>query len=438
MFVHGTITVTINYKKFGLNMINKKRSPFCIIVVTLLITSIFFILFLNYNDIPLVKRSNAIYISSSEKEKVIEALQKGGVAFHWADYLVLEVIDLPKEGWYRIKEDSKGRFYFFHTLAQQKASTMGIVIFAGETVEEIFDRLNKDMSLDKEKLAGFYEKYSRFLEGEILADRYIMAKNADEEVTIRYLLDQSSIELDFFAKERFGSEYSKLQLHQALIIASIIHKESNNLAEMGSIASVINNRLKKGMRLQMDGTLCYGKYSHTVVTPERIKNDTSYFNTYKHKGLPPYPICTVTMDALEAATFPKESNYLYFMLDRDGTHNFASDYDEHRKNIKDFRNNVSIKRDKKRKIEDKKRVKEEKKVVKIDIDKKKKVVKENSKESNENDNNISKEIKIKKESKEQNSTQKPIDEKLAIEILEENRTNFIKNIDKNDSYLSVF
>ncbi len=440
MFLYGIIRVTINYKKFGLNMINKKRSLFCISVVTLLITSVCFILFLNYNDIPLVKRSNAIYISSSEKEKVIEELQKGGVVLHWADYLLFKVIELPKEGWYNIQEDRKGRFYFFHTLYQQKASTMGIVIFAGDTVEEIFNRLSKDMSLEKEKLSQFYEKYSRFLEGEILANRYVVAQHADEEMTIRYLLDQSTIELNFFAKERFGSDYTKLQLHQALIIASIIHKESNKLSEMATIASVINNRLKKGMRLQMDGTLCYGKYSHTVVTPERIKNDTSYFNTYKHKGLPPYPICTVTMDALEAATFPKESNYLYFMLDRDGTHNFASDYDEHRQNIRDFKNNKSIKRDKKREVEEAKKAKETKKeekkeekivpkAIKAVEKKEKKKIVEASKTINISDSNTS---------KEKNSTQKPIDEKLAIETLEENRTNFIKNIDKNDSYLSVF
>jgi UPF0755 protein len=387
-----------------------------------------FILFLSYNDILLSKRGDAIYISSSKKEDVIESLQRGGVELHWADYKLLDFIDLPKEGWYKIEQNPRGRFYFFYNLHQQRADTMGIVVFAGDTVDEIFTRLAKDMSLDKDKLSNYYEKYSRFLEGEILATKYTIAKDADEEVVIRYLLNQCAVELDFFAKERFGSDYTKAQLHQALIMASIIHKESNNLSEMSTIASVINNRLKKGMRLQMDGTLCYGKYSHTIVTSERIKNDNSHFNTYKYKGLPPHPICTVSMDALEAATFPKESNYLYFMLDRDGTHNFSTNYDEHRKNIKNFRENRSIKRDKKRlelekvekrlkKIEDKKRKLElkEKEIPKVD---------ENS---------------TKKKPKDTNITKAPIDEKLAIEIVEDtNRSNFIKNIDTNESILSVF
>jgi len=419
MFLYGIIRVTINYKKFGLNMINKKRSLFCLTLVPLLIISILFVLFLTYNDILLTKRSDAIYISSSEKETVIEELEKGGVELHWADRLLFDLIKLPDEGWYTIQEDKRGRFYFFYSLYQQKADTMGIVIFAGDTVEEIFNRLSDDMSLDKEQFSAYYEKYSRFLEGEILANRYTLAQDADEEVVIRYLLDKSRTELHFFAKERFGSDYSRRQLHHALIMASIIHKESNNLKEMSTIASVINNRLKKGMRLQMDGTLCYGKYSHTVVTPERIKNDTSRFNTYKHKGLPPYPICTVTMDALEAATFPKESDYLYFMLDRDGTHNFASDYDEHRQNIRKFKNSKST-----QKVEESKSTPNEI-VTKEEPKEKKSQTLSKSNETNQ--------------TKEQNSTKKPIDEKLAIEKIEDNKTTeLIKKIDNNESLLSVF
>jgi UPF0755 protein len=91
------------------------------------------------------------------------------------------------------------------------------------------------------------------------------------------------------------------------------------------------------MKLQMDSTLNYGEYSHTVITPERIKTDGSYYNTYKHKGLPPYPLGTVTQDALYAAIHPLKSDYLFFMLNEKGEHNFASIYKEHLENIKKFR-----------------------------------------------------------------------------------------------------
>ncbi|HIQ27451.1 MAG TPA: endolytic transglycosylase MltG, partial [Sulfurovum sp.] len=122
------------------------------------------------------------------------------------------------------------------------------------------------------------------------------------------------------------------------IIASIIQKESNNIDEMPLISSVIYNRLEKGMRLQMDGTLNYGKHSHTIVTSERIKTDTSLYNTYKHKGLPPAPLSSVSVDALKAACNPETSKYLFFMLTKDGTHVFADNYDEHLENVRAFKN----------------------------------------------------------------------------------------------------
>ncbi len=106
---------------------------------------------------------------------------------------------------------------------------------------------------------------------------------------------------------------------------------------MPLISSVIYNRLEKGMKLQMDGTLNYGKYSHTVVTPERIKSDESPYNTYKYKGLPPHPLGTVSLAALKASIKPAESNYIFFMLNPNGTHNFTATYKEHLKNIRAFR-----------------------------------------------------------------------------------------------------
>jgi UPF0755 protein len=127
---------------------------------------------------------------------------------------------------------------------------------------------------------------------------------------------------------------------------------------MPYISSVIHNRLKKGMKLQMDPTLNYGKYSRIVVTPERIRNDNSRFNTYKHKGLPPYPLCAVSMDALKAAVLPRESDYLFFMLNEKGRHSFSATYDQHLVNIKAFKNY-------RKQIEEKKKAEEAKRVAKL-------------------------------------------------------------------------
>jgi UPF0755 protein len=83
----------------------------------------------------------------------------------------------------------------------------------------------------------------------------------------------------------------------------------------------------------MDGTLNYGKYSHIKVTPERIKKDKSSFNTYRFKGLPPSPIGAVSLSAIKAAVTPAKTDYLYFMKNKEGMHDFSKSFRAHRKNI---------------------------------------------------------------------------------------------------------
>ena len=76
----------------------------------------------------------------------------------------------------------------------------------------------------------------------------------------------------------FG-KYDEKKWFRYVAIASVIQKESANTEEMPLVSSVVYNRIKKGMRLQMDGTLNYGKFSHTRVTPKRIREDKSVYNT---------------------------------------------------------------------------------------------------------------------------------------------------------------
>ena len=119
-----------------------------------------------------------------------------------------------------------------------------------------------------------------------------------------------------------------------MTIASVIQKEAANNDEMPLVASVVYNRLDKGMRLQMDGTLNYGVYSHDVVTPERIKTDMSEFNTYLTDGLPPTPICTVSINAIKAAINPAKTEFLYFVRDKKTKkHKFSKTLIEHNENV---------------------------------------------------------------------------------------------------------
>lgn len=293
---------------------------------------------LTYNFIPVNEGTKTFYISSSNIDDVVNTLKTNGYEVTWMDKLMLKLRKIPEVGWYSVEPSEQGRFLFFQHLYQQKTDElMDVVVYAGETKEELIARLANDMKLDEEKLFNIYNTLARFKESDILAQRYTLARQADENTTMQYIFYKSRQKLDKFVEEYFTTTPELMELKIVHIIASIIQKESNSIEEMPLISSVIYNRLEKGMRLQMDGTLNYGPYAHTVVSPERIKSDESEYNTYKHKGLPPHPLSTVTLEALKASVKPKESDYIFFMLNEDGSHDFTVTYDEHLENIRAFR-----------------------------------------------------------------------------------------------------
>ncbi|HSR73957.1 MAG TPA: endolytic transglycosylase MltG, partial [Sulfurovum sp.] len=179
----------------------------------------------------------------------------------------------------------------------------------------------------------YYKEFSRYPEAGIYADTYYIPYGISEKHLVYFLLTESEKKYNEISQKVYGN-YSEKKWLEILIVASIIQKEAANIEEMPLVSSVIYNRLKRGMPLQMDGTLNYGKYSHIKVTPERIKSDTSRFNTYKYKGLPPSPIGAVSLDALIAAMKPAKTNYLYFMKNAQGVHDFTDSYKQHMGNIK--------------------------------------------------------------------------------------------------------
>ena len=293
---------------------------------------------LTYNLIPVNEGTKTFYIPSSNIDDVVKTLKSNGYEVTWMDKLMLRLRRTPDEGWYTVEPSEHGRFLFFQHLYTQKTNElMDVVVYAGETKNELTARLANDMKLDQEKLLSAYKMLAYFDEADILAQRYTIARQADENATIQYIFLDSRRKVKKFVKEHFKHKPELMELKIVHVIASIIQKESNSIEEMPLISSVIYNRLEKGMRLQMDGTLNYGPYAHTVVTPERIRSDKSQYNTYKHKGLPPDPLSTVTLDALKASMKPASSDYLFFMLNKEGTHNFTATYDKHLENIRAFR-----------------------------------------------------------------------------------------------------
>lgn len=122
--------------------------------------------------------------------------------------------------------------------------------------------------------------------------------------------------------------------YEALILASIVEKETGRREERGRIAGVFIRRLQKDMRLQSDPTVIYGMgevYQGDIRTPD-LRADTPY-NTYVHWGLPPTPIALPGRDAIHAVLHPAAGDELYFVARGDGSHQFSATLKEHNQEV---------------------------------------------------------------------------------------------------------
>ena len=132
--------------------------------------------------------------------------------------------------------------------------------------------------------------------------------------------------------------------YEAVILASIIEKETGLAEERARVAGVFVNRLNKGMRLQSDPTVVYGVTEGSgplgrPISRKDLDTPTPY-NTYTTRGLPPTPIANPGRAAIEAALNPMQHNEYYFVADGQGGHKFARTLKEHNRNVRDYRRSL--------------------------------------------------------------------------------------------------
>ena len=172
------------------------------------------------------------------------------------------------------------------------------------------------------------------LEGFIKPDIYFYDRDSELLSILKKSIENQIIDLNKSWEGRDDKliNFSKKEI---LIIASILEKESC-ANERRKISGVIYNRLKKNMLLQMDSTTIYGLKEFNGDLKKKDLRDSSLYNTYMHKGLPPGPISNPSKNSIFAATQPEEHDYLYFVAKNKCSHQFSDNYDDHLKAVKEF------------------------------------------------------------------------------------------------------
>ena len=305
-----------------------------LILYHLLLISIFSLAF--YVSIPIFVPTKTLTLPKGSVTNTINHLKQEGIELNIIDTYLLVMLGQPKHGELNIGKGKINRIAFLNKLTTATEAFQVVTLIPGETRPIFLQDVANSTNLNYDILEESYSKYSNYKEAGIMPETYHLPTKIREDKLIKFLVKLSEKKYKEVA-EKYLDDYDKKEWLRYLTIASVIQKEAANNQEMPIVASVIYNRLKKGMALQMDGTLNYGKYSHVKVTSKRIKTDKSKFNTYLNKGLPPYPICAVSIEAIKAALKPDTTNYLYFMRNSDGVHDFTHSYKEHLRNIEKAR-----------------------------------------------------------------------------------------------------
>lgn len=314
------------------SIIKSKKNQIFFIILEIIFIAIISLLF--YLSQPILS-TKVVYVPKGNISQIIAYLENKNFQLSPSlDKHIVKILGKPQSGWIDIGKTKLSRGDFLYKLTKAKAALIEITLIPGETTAVFFQNLASDLNLSQSKLLESFSALSEIPEAAFYPETYHIPKGIQEYHLVNYLLSFSEISYKKLSEKIFG-EYNKKKWFNYLIIASIIQKEAANVDEMPLVSSVIYNRLKKGMKLQMDGTLNYGFHSHETITAKRIREDISRYNTYLYKGLPPIPICNVGVDAIKAAIFPKESDFLYFVRDKKtNKHKFSKSYKEHNKAIK--------------------------------------------------------------------------------------------------------
>ncbi|MEZ5935529.1 MAG: endolytic transglycosylase MltG [Alphaproteobacteria bacterium] len=218
-------------------------------------------------------------------------------------------------------------------ITEGKTVARRLTVIEGQTVAEVFRSIDQ-----AEGLSG--ELPEKPAEGTLLPETYLYSQGDTKAALVQRMQDAMAAAL----KTAWAGRAEDLPFatpEEALIMASIVDKETGVADERAKVAAVFVNRLRKGMRLQSDPTIIYGLTDgegplERELTRQDWKLDHPY-NTYVIRGLTPGPIGNPGRESIEAVLNPDQHDYLYFVADGTGGHAFAETLKEHNDNVARWR-----------------------------------------------------------------------------------------------------
>lgn len=250
-----------------------------------------------------------------------------------------------KAGEYTIELPVSAKNILF-ILTEGKVKLYPITIPEGLTRREIAQHLESSISIVSEEflnvadnidLIADLDPEAKNLEGYLFPETYSFPKNPDAEAIGAAMIAQFRKIFDETWTKR--AKELDMSLREIVILASLIEKETSRPEERGLISAVFHNRLRIGMKLDCDPTIIYvlkeeGRFKDRLRTRD-LKLDTPY-NTYLYRDLPPGPIANPGKGSLEAALYPEEVDYLYFVSKNDGSHHFSRSFREHQNAVNKY------------------------------------------------------------------------------------------------------
>lgn len=239
----------------------------------------------------------------------------------------------------------------------EKVAFVKVQIIEGKTAKDLYAHLSANKGIKNDVIDGTRVDAAKLglsipdaytpngnLEGWFAPDTYYFNEGtSDKKVLTDLFKRQYDTLMENWNNRQVGLPYTTP--YEALIMASIVEKETSVASERGEVAGVFVNRLKKNMRLQTDPTVIYGmgeRYDGNIRKSDLL--EPTPYNTYQIDSLPPTPIALPSADSIKAALHPNNTDSLYFVATGNGGHKFTSNLADHNQAVQDYLRTLREKR----------------------------------------------------------------------------------------------